>query len=282
MKRKPVFSALLAGALVCGASQADALDLPFKNQKEREAAIEQLLKDDDFARQYTARLLQNQQERIEKALKSGMIEGGSGGMAKEEAKAPEPEGKKATASENMTSAGDLNKAARVVLPDAAKAPDAKGVNFFLSLSCSHCRDFWNRVRDDKIVRQYLLDGEPQIRIIPGSPEDAGVIIIYEAVNRKSPADAQDFISWYFSEGQYNSAGELFNKANQWLEARKLPTMLDIHADPALLESIGKKIQGDIALDQKLGASYPSLFVDGVSDREYFTKKREEILKNGGK
>ena len=288
---------LFIGALLLGLSaqvRADTIDYPFKSPSDRQKAAALLSKDPEFINLLVLNVFQSKMGgATPEQLMSQMLGGNmtlDNGMMKESPAVSESAPKKVEMkdggvsgmvgeNQNGMKADALTvqaqeKAGDVLLP---ADPSVENVDFFISLSCDHCRKFWKNLVNDDIVREHLLDDKINIRVIPNSTADAGIIIIFETLKERDKGAARDFLTWYFSGGKDSDEKVMFAGAEKWLAEHKYPGLQDIHNDKELLKRIGGRVEQSIALDQKLDAAYPSIYVNGKEDGSYFTKAREHII-----
>lgn len=280
-----IFSLFVALFLLSsGMAVAETFTYPFAGDGDREKAAKLLADDPDFINLLVLNVFQS--KAMKDAAGAGLAGGnmtGDNGMEKAVEKVAEAR-KKAVEMKNEPVAGmqkdagfTVPKGEKVVPAVATNDPSVENVDFFVSLSCIHCKDFWKKIVQDEIIKQHLVNDKIHIRIIPNSTTEAGIIVIFEAIKEKNPAAARDFLTWYFTGGYDPDEKVMFKNAEKWLAERNYPGLKSIHDDAALLKRIGDRVEANIALDQKYDASYPSVYVNGKEDPDYFTKARKHIL-----
>ena len=283
-----IFS-LFAAIFLLGALNANAetFTYPFTNDGDREKAAALLSQDPDFINLLVLNVFESRAKKGAPAA-SGNNMTSDNGMEKPVAPAASDR-KPAVEMKNEPVAGmrkeevkdtglTVPKGEKITPLVATNDPSVENVDFFVSLSCIHCKDFWKKIVQDEIIRQHLVNDKIHIRIIPNSTTEAGIIVIFESLMEKNPAAARDFLTWYFTGGYDRDEKVMFRNAEKWLAERKYPGLKEIHDDSALLKRIGERVETNIALDQKYDASYPSVYVNGKEDADYFTKARNHILK----
>lgn len=298
-----VLAAIMLAPNICG---AETINIPFGNNAEARAkAAEILAQDPEFINMlvlnvFQAKLQAGRQPRDARNL----IEGGIQGMQSANENLPDAAPKKNAemiggGAQNMSASDGMGAkngmiaekpAGKFAAPEGEQKaspavpvdPSVENVDFFLSLTCAHCANFWKTLNGDEILKQHLLDPKINIRIIPNSTNEAGLIIVFESLHEKDPVKARDFLTWYFDDARHYGNGQaLFQAVEKWLADNGMPGLKSIHDDKDLIKRIGERVEKNIALDTELEASYPSVFINGKNDREYFSKVREAALKKMG-
>lgn len=292
---KKIKAFLLAAFVIsfAGYAHAQQFTFPFATQAEREKAAELLARDTDFINLLVLNVFQSKLGPEAKAVtknnmtrengmtsENGMIrDNGMEGKKTQDAPAKSPVEMKNEPVAGMVNDGlTVPKGEKPAPSVAINDPSVENVDFFISLSCIHCKDFWKKIIQDDIIKQHLVNDKINIRIIPNSTVEAGIIVIFETLKEKDPAAARDFLTWYFTGGRDADEKVMFRNAEKWLAEHNYPGLKDIHSNTELLKRIGDRVEANITLDQKYDASYPSVYVNGKEDSEYFNKARDYIVK----